>query len=47
MHGLRQFKYNNKCELCDDIQDKYKRGIIMTKKCFILHKKVIDVFHEK
>ena len=34
------------CELCDNILDKYKRGRIMVNKCFVVHEKVIDVFHE-
>ena len=44
---LRPFRYKNKCELCDNILDKDKRRRIMLKKCFVLHKEVIDVFHEK
>ena len=46
IHGLRPFKYKNTCELFDNIQDKDKRGRIMTNKCFVLFKEVIDVFHE-
>ena len=29
IHVLRPFKYNNTCELCYKIQDKYNMGIIM------------------
>ena len=29
------------------MQDKDKRGRIMANNCFVLHKEVIDVFHEK
>ena len=29
------------------MQNKYKRGILMAKKCFVLYDEVIDVFHEK
>ena len=47
MHGSRPFRYKNTCELCDIIQDKEKRGKIMTKKCFVLHEEVIGVFHNK
>ena len=47
IQGLIPFKYNNTCDLCDRIQDKYKRGRITVKKCFALCKKFIDVFHEK
>ena len=43
IHGLRPFKYKNTRELCDNIQDKDKKGRIMTKKCFIFHEEVIDV----
>ena len=46
IHGLRPFKYNNTCELCDKIFDKYNKGILMVKKCFVLHEEVIDVFHD-
>ena len=35
------------CELCDIIPDKDKKGIITTKKCFVLHEEVIVIFHEK
>ena len=45
IHGLRPFKYKNMCELCDIILGKYNKGRIMAKKCFVLHEKVIDVFH--
>ena len=44
---LRPFKYKNTCELCDNMQNKYKRGRIMVKKTFVLHEEVIGVFHEK
>ena len=46
IHGLRPFKCKNMCDLCDNTFDKDKRGIIMVKKCFVLQKEVIDVFHE-
>ena len=46
INGLRPFKYNNICELCDIIPDKYKKSIIMLKKYFVLHEEVIDVLHE-
>ena len=46
IHGLRPFKYNNMCELCDIITYKYKKGRIMVRKCFVLHEEVIDLFHE-
>ena len=36
----------NTCELCVKILDKYKKGILMVKQCFVLHEEVIDVFHE-
>ena len=45
IHGLRKFKYNNTCELCDDILDKDKKVRLMVKICF-LHEEVIDVFYE-
>ena len=47
IYGLRQFKYKNTCELCDNILDKDKKGRLMVKKCFALHEEVIYVFHEK
>ena len=47
IHRLRPFKYKNTCELCDKIIYKDKKGRIMVKKCFALHKEVIDVFLEK
>ena len=47
IHGLRTFKYRNICDLFDNVQDKDKRGRIMVKKCFVLHKEVIDIFHDK
>ena len=34
IHGLRPFKYNNTCVLCDEILEKYKRGRITANKCF-------------
>ena len=45
IHIFRPFKYNNTCELCDNIQNKYKIGIIMENKIFVLHEEVIDLFH--
>ena len=47
IHILRPFKYNNTCELCDNILDKYKKGILMVNRCSVLHEEDIDVFHEK
>ena len=47
IHILRPFKYNNTCELCDNILDKYKKRIIMVRKYFVTHEEVIYVFHEK
>ena len=44
MHELIPFKYRNICELCDNKQDKYKRGKTMVKKYFVLHEKAIDVY---
>ena len=46
IHGLRPFKHNNMCELCDIIPDKDKKVRIMANKCFALYEEVIDVFHE-
>ena len=46
IQGLRPFIHKNMCELCDIIPDKDKKGIIMVKKCFVLHEEVIDVSHE-
>ena len=46
IHGLRPFKHNNMCKLCDIIPDKEKKGIIMAQKCFVLHEEVVDFFHE-
>ena len=37
IHGLIPFKHNNLCELCDIIPYKYKKFIIMVKKCFALN----------
>ena len=34
MHILRPFKYNNTCELCDNILDKDNKGRLMVKKFF-------------
>ena len=47
IHILIPFKYKNTCELCDKIIDKYNKGRLMVKKCFVLHEEVIDVFNEK
>ena len=47
IHRLIPFKYKNKCELCDNIIDKYKTERIMVKKVFVLHEEIIDVFHDK
>ena len=46
IHGLRPFKHNNMCELCDTINEKYKKGKIMVNKCFVLHEEILDVSHE-
>ena len=46
MHGLRPFKYNNTCELCENIPYQYKKGRVMVDKCVVLHEEVIDIFHE-
>ena len=45
IHGLTPFKYNNTCEICDNILDKEnrRRMIVMN---FFLHEEVIDVFRE-
>ena len=47
IYGLRPFKYNNTCELCDKILNRDKRGIIMVNKYFALHEEDMDVFHDK
>ena len=47
IHGLIPFKYNNTCELCDNILGKDNRVRIMVNKVFVIHEEVIDVFHEK
>ena len=47
IRGLIPFKYKNTCELCDNILDKYKKGRLTVKKCFVLHEEAIEVFHEK
>ena len=47
IHGLRQFKLKNICNLCDIISDKDKKDRIMEKICFVFHEEVIDVFHQK
>ena len=47
IHGLRPFRYKNTCDLCDKILRIDNKGILMVKKCFILHEEVIYVFHEK
>ena len=47
MHGLRQFKHKNVCELYEIIPDKYKNGIITLNKLFVLHEEVMDVFQKK
>ena len=47
IHVLRLFKYKNRCELYNNILDKYKKGRIMVKKCFVLHEEVIYVFYDK
>ena len=47
IHVLRPFEHNNLCEFFDIIPDKYKKGRIMVKKCFVLHEEVIDVSNNK
>ena len=47
VHRLIPFKYNNTCELCDNIPDKENIERIMVKKFFALRDEVIDVFHDK
>ena len=47
IHGLIPFKYKNTCELCYNMLDKEKKGILMVKLCFVIHEEVIYVFHEK
>ena len=46
-HGLRSFKYKNIFELFYLTQDKDKRGKVMEKKSFVLHKRVIYVIHNR
>ena len=45
IHGLRQFKQKNMCELCDTIPDKVNKYRITANKCFVLHEEVIDIFY--
>ena len=47
VHILRPFKYNNTCQLCKNILEKYKRGRIMANNVFVLREEVINVFHDK
>ena len=47
IHRLRKFKYNNTCELCDKIIERYNIGRTVANKWFVLHEEVIDVFHDK
>ena len=47
IHGLKPFKYNNTCELCNKIQDKEEIGKMMENKYVVLHEEVIDIFHNK
>ena len=47
IHRSRPFKYKNTYEICDNIQDKDNRVIIMANTCFVFHEEVIDVFHNK
>ena len=37
IQGLIPFKYNNTCDVCDNIQDKDNRVNITVKKCSVLH----------
>ena len=46
IHRLIPFEYKNKCDLCNNILDKYKIGIIMVNKCSVLHDEVMYFFHE-
>ena len=47
IHGLRPFKHNIMCRLCDIIPEKDKRGRIMAKKCFVLREEIMGFFHEE
>ena len=47
IHLLIPFKYNNTCELCNNIQYKDKRVIVTAKKYFALQEEFIDVFYDK
>ena len=47
MHVLRPFKYKIMCELCDNIQDKDKRVILIGKKFCVLREEFIYLFHDK
>ena len=40
IHGLRPFKYKNTCELCDNTQDKDKRGVVMVNKRLLFASKL-------
>ena len=42
---LRYFKYNNRCELCEEKQ-KEKRANNMALNSFVLYEEAIDVFHK-
>ena len=46
IHGLRTFKHNKICELCDIIPEKYKKYRIVMKEYSVLHEEVIDVFND-
>ena len=41
------FAEDAKCELFDNILDKYSKGRLMVKKCFVLHEEVLCFFHGK
>ena len=43
---FRPFKCKNKYELYDKKLDNGKSELIVVKKCFVLHKEVIDVFND-
>ena len=47
IHILRPFKYKNTYELCENIPDKYKKGILMANKCFVLHEEITDALNGK
>ena len=46
IHRFRPLRNKIMCEFCDIIPDKYKKGRIMVKKCFVLHKELIAAFRK-